>query len=131
MSLPLRGDGSEQSLPEPIGLDEAVGLRMRALHERGLAQDFIDVAAVAHHYSFRDLERLARSHNELFSPRELVMRLEFVDSIADEEFEAYGLDEDRIREVRSFAAAWAEDIKLRRAEEGDIDYDDPDLPDID
>ncbi|MEU8247621.1 hypothetical protein [Nonomuraea sp. NPDC048916] len=131
MSPPSRWDGTGQSLPEPIGLDDAVGLRMRALHERGLARDVIDVAAVAHHYSFRDLERLARAHNDVFSPRELAMRLEFVDSIADEEFEAYGLGGDRVREIRRFAAAWAEDIKLRRAEEGDADYDDPDLPGID
>ncbi|MBG0828421.1 nucleotidyl transferase AbiEii/AbiGii toxin family protein [Planomonospora sp. ID67723] len=113
-----------------IGLEDAVGLKMRALHERSLARDVIDVAAVSELYGFRELERLARLHNEEFSLAELVMRLEFVDLIADEEFEAYGLDEERIRRIRLFAAAWVEDIKLRRAEEGDAEYD-SDVPDLD
>ncbi|GIH90157.1 nucleotidyl transferase AbiEii/AbiGii toxin family protein [Planobispora siamensis] len=113
-----------------IGLDDLVGLKVRALHERGLARDVIDVAAVSELYGFRELERLARLHNEEFSLAELVMRLEFVDLIADEEFEAYGLDEERIREIRRFATAWVEDIKLRRADEGDAEYD-SDVPDLD
>ena len=57
------------------------------------------------------------------------MRLEFVDLIADEEFEAYGVDGERVGEIRGFARAWVEDIGLRRAEEGDIDYDDVPEPD--
>ncbi|GGS59911.1 hypothetical protein GCM10010156_18090 [Planobispora rosea] len=113
-----------------IGLDDLVGLKMRALHERSLARDVIDVAAVSELYGFRELERLARLHNEEFSIAELVMRLEFVDLIADEEFEAYGLDEERIREIRLFATAWVEDIKLRRADEGDAEYD-SDVPELD
>ncbi|GII01181.1 nucleotidyl transferase AbiEii/AbiGii toxin family protein [Planobispora takensis] len=113
-----------------VGLADAVGLKMRALHERSLARDVIDVAAVSELYGFRELERLARLHNEEFSLEELVMRLEFVDLIADEEFEAYGLDEERIREIRRFATAWVEDIKLRRADEGDAEYD-SDVPDLD
>ncbi|GAA3444799.1 nucleotidyl transferase AbiEii/AbiGii toxin family protein [Planomonospora venezuelensis] len=113
-----------------IGLEDAVGLKMRALHERSLARDVIDVAAVSELYGFRELERLGRLHNEEFSLAELVMRLEFVDLIADEEFEAYGLDEERIGEIRRFAAAWVEDVKLRRAEEGDAEYD-SDVPELD
>ncbi|WP_344969678.1 nucleotidyl transferase AbiEii/AbiGii toxin family protein [Streptosporangium fragile] len=112
-----------------VSLDDAVGLKMRALHERSLARDVIDIASVSHLYGFRELEHLARLHNEEFSLAELVMRLEFVDLIADEDFEAYGLDEERIMEIRRFACAWVEDIGLRRAEEGDIEYDD--VPDLD
>ncbi|MEV8632869.1 nucleotidyl transferase AbiEii/AbiGii toxin family protein [Streptosporangium sp. NPDC051023] len=112
-----------------LSLDDAVGLKMRALHERSLARDVIDVASVSHLYGFRDLEHLARLHNEEFSLAELVMRLEFVELIADEDFEAYGIDEERIGEIRRFAAAWVEDIGLRRAEEGDAEYDDVPEPD--
>lgn len=114
-----------------VGLEDAIGLKMRALHERSLARDIIDVASVAHLYSFRQLENFARIHNEEFSLYELVSRLEFVDLIADEEFESYGVAEERIKEIRRLAYAWVEDIKLRRADDGDADWDDPDVPEID
>ncbi|MFI6319663.1 hypothetical protein ACIBG8_19170 [Nonomuraea sp. NPDC050556] len=102
-----------------VGLDDAVGLKMRSLHDRGLAEDVMGVASVAHLYSYRELETLGQGHHEGFSVHELLTRLEFVDSM------------DVGVEVRRFAGAWVEDIKLRRAEEGDVDYDDPDLPHID
>ncbi len=114
-----------------LGLEDAIGLKMRAVHERGLARDIIDVAAAAHLYSYRALEQLAVVHNDTFSVHELLSRLEFVDSMADEAFEAYGLDEERTREIRRFAQGWVEDIKLRRADDGDVDYDADDVPDID
>lgn len=99
------------------------------LHERGLAHDVVEVASVSQPYGFRELEHLARLHDGGFSLAELVMRLEFVDLIADEDFEAYGVQGERLWEIRRFAGAWVEDIGLRRAEEGDIDYDDVPDPD--
>ncbi|HEX4813947.1 MAG TPA: hypothetical protein VFV66_14470, partial [Nonomuraea sp.] len=39
-----------------VALDDAVGLTMRAVHERSLASDIIDIASVAHLYSCRALE---------------------------------------------------------------------------
>lgn len=114
-----------------LGLDDAVGLKMRALHERSAVRDIIDVHSVGHLYSFRALESLTKVHLDEFSLRELVSRLEAVDFMDDEEFEGYGLPEERIKQIRCFALAWLEDIKLRRADDGDVDYDDPDVPDID
>ncbi|MGP3914703.1 nucleotidyl transferase AbiEii/AbiGii toxin family protein [Nonomuraea sp. 10N515B] len=114
-----------------LSVEDAIGLKMRALHERSYARDIIDVESVSHLYSFHALESLAKPHNDHFSPYELAMRLEFVDLMGSEEFEAYGLDEVQIRQVRRFAQAWLEDIKLRRADDGDADYDYPDVPEID
>ncbi|RVX47954.1 hypothetical protein EDD27_10907 [Nonomuraea polychroma] len=114
-----------------LGLDDAVGLKMRAVHERSLARDIIDIASVAHLYSFRALERLAAMHHEYFSVHELHMRLEYVDLMDDEAFEAYGVGEERIKEIRRFAQEWVADIKLRRADDGDVDYDADDVPEID
>lgn len=114
-----------------VALEDAVGLKIRALYERSLARDVVDVASVGHLYSFRELERLGRLHTEDFRLPELVMRLEFAEYLADEEFAAYGEDRDRAREIRGFAAAWAEDIKMRRADDGDVEYDLPDLPAVD
>ncbi|MEV4748748.1 hypothetical protein ACFQVD_22220 [Streptosporangium amethystogenes subsp. fukuiense] len=115
--------------PSPAGPEAEVGPRVWALHERGLARDVIDVASVSEPYGFRELEHLARLHDEGFSLAELVMRLEFVALIADEDFEAHGVAGERLREIRRFAGAWVEDIGLRRAEEGDIDHDDVPDPD--
>lgn len=114
-----------------VGQDDAVGLKVRALQGRGVPRDFIDVAAVAHLYSFRELERLGALHDDEWLLEDLTQRLGSVDLLADEAFLAYGINDDRLREIKRFAYAWVEDIKLRRADEGDVDYDDPDLPDVD
>ncbi|MEW9547648.1 nucleotidyl transferase AbiEii/AbiGii toxin family protein [Nonomuraea sp. NPDC050783] len=114
-----------------LGLDDAVGLKMRAVHERSLARDIIDIAAVAHLYSYRALEQLAVLHNDYFSVHELLMRLEYVDLMDDEAFEAHGVTRERVREIRRFVQGWVEDIKLRRADDGDVDYDAGDVPELD
>ncbi|MGI5269655.1 hypothetical protein ACQEUU_10930 [Nonomuraea sp. CA-218870] len=122
MALPPRSDGPR---------NDAAGARLRAFHDRGLALDVAALAAVADPYSFRDLERLGRLHADDFSTAELLMRLEFVEFIADEEFAACGVAPDRSREIRAWAAAWAEDIAMRRVDDGDAEYDVPDLPGVD
>lgn len=114
-----------------IGLDDAVGLKVRALHGRGLPRDFIDVASVSELYGFRRLEYLGALHDDEWRLEDLLQRLEAVDFLAEEAFAAYGLDEEQIRRVRRFAYAWVEDIKLRRVEDGDIAYDVADTPEPD
>ncbi|GAA2399475.1 hypothetical protein [Nonomuraea africana] len=111
-----------------VGQDDAVGLKVRALHGRGLPKDFVDVAGFAGLYSFRELERLGAAHEEQWGLAELVHRLESVDLLADEAFQ---VDEDRLHDIRRFAYAWVEEIKLRRADDGDAERDDPDVPAVD
>ncbi|WP_308164741.1 nucleotidyl transferase AbiEii/AbiGii toxin family protein [Nonomuraea sediminis] len=118
-------------LCEVVGQDDAVGLKVRALHQRGVPRDFIDVAAVSDLYSFRELERLGALHDDEFLLEDLIQRLESVDLLADEAFLAYGIGEERLHEIRRLAYAWVEDIKLRRADDGDADWDDPDVPEVD
>ncbi|MDA0636921.1 hypothetical protein OUY22_26235 [Nonomuraea sp. MCN248] len=89
MALPPRSDGPQ---------NDAVGARLRAFHDHGLARDAVALAAVADPYSFRELERFGRLHAEGFSLAELLMRLEFVEFVADEEFAACGVTRDRSRE---------------------------------
>mgnify|MGYP000854470756 CR=1 FL=1 len=113
-----------------VGLDDAVGLAVRALHDRGLPRDFIDVAAAGDRYGFRDLERLGARHADEWRTEELVQRLETVDQLADEAFTRYGVDEERITAIRRFAYAWVEEIKLRRVEDGDIEFG-MDVPEVD
>ncbi|PZG55504.1 hypothetical protein C1I98_03550 [Spongiactinospora gelatinilytica] len=115
-----------------VALPDAIGLRLRDLHGRGLARDFRDAAEAGRLYPFRELEHLARLHDEDFSLEDLVMRLEGVDLVADTGFMALGVPEERVDEIRRFAYAWADDIKLRRAEDGDLDpATDFDLPAVD
>ncbi|MFI7616908.1 hypothetical protein ACIBP6_37345 [Nonomuraea terrae] len=111
-----------------LAAEDAAGLVTRAFHEQGLVADFADVAALAARFSHRDLERLAQLHDDDFSASELLARLEFLDTVPDE---TYGVDEERIGEIRRFARGWVEDIKARRVEDGDADYDDPDIPEVD
>lgn len=114
-----------------VSLDDVVGMKTGALQQRGLPRDFIDVAAASKLLPVKEIEQLARVRTDEFRPRDLVMRLESVELFDDELFTAYGLDEDAIREIRRFAFAWAEDIKARRAADGDAEADfDPDITEV-
>lgn len=106
-----------------VHFDDAVGLKLRALHERSVARDYIDAAAIGAVLPFAEMERLATLHTENFSTRELVGRLEGVEFIDLDEFARYGLDEDAVRDIRRFALTWATEIKRRRAADGDAASD--------
>jgi hypothetical protein len=119
------------ALDRVAGLDDVLGLAARSLRDSGLPRDFIDLAAAENLYGFRELERLGAAHDDEWRSEDLVERLETVDLLADEAFAVYGLDDDGIRRVRRFAHRWAEDIRLRRVDDGDADYDDFGIPDLD
>ncbi|RJL32401.1 hypothetical protein D5H75_12705 [Bailinhaonella thermotolerans] len=113
--------------------EDEVGARMRDFCDHGLPGDFARLAALAGDASFRELEALGHRAGGDFRPDELLMRLEFLPYIEDAEFAALGLDEEEIAATREFAFEWAEEIKLRRAEDGDLTPhdDDFDIPDPD
>jgi predicted nucleotidyltransferase component of viral defense system len=106
-----------------VGFDDAIGLKMRAVHDRGIARDLIDAASLAGEYSFERLEWLCRSHEPDFSLHRLVSRLEAAQFLDDSEFEDYGLDLGEVRRVKRFAVEWAQDINLRLLSEEEIDPD--------
>lgn len=110
-----------------LGFDDAIGLKMRAVHDRGIARDLIDAAALAGEYTFERLEWLCRSHEPDFSLHRLASRLEAAEFIDDREFEDYGLSPDEVRRVKRFAAEWAQDIHLRLMEEDLMEEDEVDL----
>ncbi|MEU6410791.1 hypothetical protein [Microbispora sp. NPDC046933] len=125
---PLRDRPADVGPCRVLGLDDAVGLKVRALQDRGLPRDFADVASVCGLYPFRLLEQLGARYDDEWRVEDLVQRLETVDLLADEAFG--GLDEEGVAAVRRFAYAWAEDIKLRRVDDGDAEFD-LDVPDVD
>ena len=99
-------------------------MSVRALGDRGLPADMVDVYAARRHYSAVELEQLGLRDDatdfDLFGLRD---RLESVVWVSDEEFAAHGLDEAEIAELRRWALEWESDLGLRLAEEYD---DDPD-----
>ncbi|MFF8440880.1 nucleotidyl transferase AbiEii/AbiGii toxin family protein [Streptomyces californicus] len=97
-----------------LSLEDVVGTKVRALFDRGLARDLIDVMAAANRWSHVELEELGRRHaRESFDLSELQARLGGADWIDDTEFVAYGLDEQAIAGLRQWAQAWGDDIGER------------------
>ncbi|WP_062650858.1 nucleotidyl transferase AbiEii/AbiGii toxin family protein [Streptomyces maremycinicus] len=108
-----------------LDLDDLIGTKVRALGDRGLARDAMDVHAARHLYSIGELENLAARRPEEFDLHELHDRLESLEWVSDAEFEAYGMDTAGITELRRWAQSWLEDLAQRLAEiyEGPYDYD--------
>jgi predicted nucleotidyltransferase component of viral defense system len=100
-----------------LSLEDVVGTKVRALADRGLARDLIDVRAAAGHWSHPELEELGRRHaRDTFDLTDLQARLAGADWIDDTEFAAYGLDDDAIGGLRRWAQEWADDIAERLQE---------------
>ncbi|MCX4549788.1 nucleotidyl transferase AbiEii/AbiGii toxin family protein [Streptomyces sp. NBC_01387] len=100
-----------------LSLEDVVGTKVRALADRGLARDLIDVKAAMDHWNPVELEELGRRHaRDSFDLSELQARLGGADWIDDTEFAAYGLDEQAITELRQWAQTWADDIGERLQE---------------
>ncbi|MEH0577483.1 MULTISPECIES: hypothetical protein [Streptomyces] len=100
-------------------LQDAVGTKIRALYDRGLAVDLIDARAAAARFTHPDLEELARRHaRDDFDLPTFQTRLEGTDHYPDTAFTEYGLTEPDIAELRAWAQSWSTDIAERLLEEG-------------
>lgn len=100
-----------------LSLRDVVGTKVRALADRGMARDLIDVRAAADRWSAEELEELGRQHaRDGFDLEELQAKLAGAVWIDDTEFTAHGLDEERIHELRAWAQRWADDIGERLLE---------------
>jgi hypothetical protein len=98
-----------------LSLDDAVGLKLRALHERAAHRDFIDVHAANARLSWAEMEGWGARHTSGFSLAELADRLGSVDERDDRGFAAYGLGEAEITRLRRWASDWESDIRGRLA----------------
>lgn len=100
-----------------LSLEDVVGTEVRALADRGLARDLVDVRAAADRWSRPELEELGRRHaRDTFDITDLQARLAGADWIDDTEFAADGLDEQAIAGLRRWAQEWADDIAERLLE---------------
>ncbi|WP_030603993.1 nucleotidyl transferase AbiEii/AbiGii toxin family protein [Streptomyces fulvoviolaceus] len=107
-----------------VDLEDLVVMKVRALGDRGLPRDVIDVHAACRYYSVIELEQLGLRDQTEFDLSELRDRLESVVWVSDEEFAAYGMEPEEITELRQWALDWESDLGLRLAEEYE-DYEDP------
>ena len=96
-----------------LSLDDAVGLKVRALHDRCLLRDVVDVFSAHDLYTITELERLGALHDEQFDLEELRDRIEAVDSTSDEEYTACGVQEDAIVDLLSWLRCWVDDLGQR------------------
>ncbi|MFJ5560528.1 hypothetical protein ACIQCD_24740 [Streptomyces sp. NPDC093250] len=107
-----------------LSLEDLTGTTVRALADRGLPRDLVDVHAVADRWSRPELEELGRRHApDTFELTELQSRLTGTEWLDDGEFRAHGLDAPAIEGLRRWAQAWADDI-AERLLEGEVPEED-------
>jgi hypothetical protein len=98
-----------------VALDDAVGLKARAWHDRFVIRDIIDLHAAAHAFSYADIENLARRHDPDLDLETILEHLAGVGVFADEDFAEYGLDTPAIVSLRAWATGWYDDLARRLA----------------
>ena len=103
------------SIGPVLALDDAVGLKMRALHERAAHRDYIDIHAANAQLSWEELESRGARHTPGFSLEELADRLGAIEERDDHTFAACGLDDAAIAQLRHWAVSWETDIRERIA----------------
>jgi len=69
-----------------LSLDDTVGLKARAWHDRLVIRDIIDLHAVASAFSYTDLENLARRHDPDLDLEAILDHLAGVSVFSDEDF---------------------------------------------
>ncbi|NJP51289.1 nucleotidyl transferase AbiEii/AbiGii toxin family protein [Streptomyces sp. SBST2-5] len=100
-----------------LSLEDLIGTKVRALADRGLPRDLVDVHTVADRWSHPELEELGRRHApDTFDLAELQTRLAGTDWLDDVEFRKQGLDSPAVDELRRWAQQWADDIAERLLE---------------
>jgi hypothetical protein len=108
-----------------LSLDDTVGLKARAWHDRFVIRDIIDLHAVASTFSYVDLENLARRHDSDLDLEAILDHLAGVSVFPDDDFTEYGLDESTIADLRRWVTGWYDDL-ARRLAAGRTDEELPD-----
>lgn len=126
---PLTRSPSLMSIGPVLALEDAVGLKVGALHDRGLPRDLIDVYAATPYFSNTELANLGRRMlDEEFYLEDLRDQLDHAAVYPDEEFAVYGLDAEHITAMKAWAQRWADEIGQDLAEFAPWS-DEPDEPD--
>ena len=83
-----------------LSLEDTVGLKARAWHDRFVIRDIIDLHAAAGAFSYIDLEHLARRHEPDLDLETILDHLAGVSVFPDEDFAEYELGEAEIAALR-------------------------------
>ncbi|MEU1418233.1 nucleotidyl transferase AbiEii/AbiGii toxin family protein [Streptomyces sp. NPDC046994] len=104
--------------------EDVIGTKVRALADRGAPRDLIDVFAASRRWADTELEEFGRRHARgRFEREDLQANLAGAEWTDDEAFAAYGLDDEAITALRTWALRWADDLASRLL----ADSDDPDI----
>jgi hypothetical protein len=98
-----------------LSLEDTVGLKARAWHDRFVIRDIIDLHAVASAFSYKDLENLARRHDPDLDPEAILDHLAGVSVFSDDDFADYELDELTVADLRRWVTGWYDDLARRLA----------------
>ncbi|HEY3907990.1 MAG TPA: nucleotidyl transferase AbiEii/AbiGii toxin family protein, partial [Streptosporangiaceae bacterium] len=100
-----------------LSLDDTVGLKARAWHDRFVIRDIIDLHSVAGTFSCIDLENLARRHDPDLDLEAILDHLAGVSVFPDDDFAGYGLSDASIADLRRWVVDWYDDLSHRLAVE--------------
>ncbi|MFE7194065.1 hypothetical protein [Kitasatospora sp. NPDC057541] len=119
--LPVRTDlGGPSDTPPTVAvvalavvaLEDAAALSTALLVDRALPRDLIDVHALTACYREGELLALATGLDAEFQPTALAERLETLAEAADGRFRARGLPAGEVDDLKRWALAWAQDLRL-------------------
>ena len=96
-----------------LSLDDAVGLKARAWHDRFVIRDIIDLHAVADAFSYADIENLARRHDPDLDLGTILEHRAGVGVFADKDFAEYGLGVPAIGSLGAWVTDWYDDLARR------------------
>jgi hypothetical protein len=100
-----------------LSLEDAVALKVGALHDRGLPRDLIDVHAATTRFGNAELLALGRLALDAdFFPEDLRDQLDRAAMYGDQEFGVYGVRRDEIAAIRAWAQAWSDELNEDLAE---------------
>ncbi|MGW3183824.1 hypothetical protein DR950_30795 [Kitasatospora xanthocidica] len=115
---PVRFDLGAPGPDEPpavlpvVALEDAAALTTALLVDRGMPRDLIDVHALTRCYREGELLALAAELDPDFQPAALAERLEALAEAADGRFRARGVPAGEVAELKRWALAWAQDLRL-------------------
>ncbi|MFE4972370.1 hypothetical protein ACFRAR_09630 [Kitasatospora sp. NPDC056651] len=106
------GPGEPPVVLPVVALEDAAALTTALLVDRGMPRDLIDVRALTRCYREGELLALAGELDPDFQPTALAERLETLAEAADGRFRARGVPAGEVDELKRWALAWAQDLRL-------------------
>lgn len=107
---------AQLSVGPVLGLEDAVASKVVAMMTRGLARDYIDVAAALPRYTPEHLLGLALDRDPGLRPEDAHAALLQLDRLPDADFTAYGLGPETVQALREQFRLWPRTADLRHPE---------------